>query len=219
MVGKRFVLLLIGLSLLLGLPFALWGDHFEALWSGTGGAERLRSYGPWAWAIGLALLVGDLVLPVPSTAVMSALGYLYGPWWGGLLSAVGSFASGTIGYLGSRAWGKTWAQRLLGPGEIQRARSLFDKSGGWLVALSRCLPLMPEVVACLAGLSRMPSARFFLALACGAVPIGFVFALIGATGQNRPALALALSVIIPVLLWAMAQHWQKSRSVRSARRT
>src|SRR5215217_2878478 len=34
----------------------------------------LREYGSWAWALGIALIWADLVLPIPQTAVIAALG-------------------------------------------------------------------------------------------------------------------------------------------------
>ena len=40
--------------------------------------------------------MGDLFLPIPSTAVMSSLGLLYGPVWGGLIGGIGSVGSGVI---------------------------------------------------------------------------------------------------------------------------
>lgn len=72
---------------------------------------------------------------------------------------------------------------------------------------SRCLPLLPEVVACLAGLTRMPFYPFVLSLACGCLPLGFIYAAIGAAGQDNPGLALSLSVAIPAALWAFVQLW------------
>ena len=38
----------------------------------------LRKYESWAWALGIALIWADLVLPVPQTAVIAALGIIYG---------------------------------------------------------------------------------------------------------------------------------------------
>jgi hypothetical protein len=38
----------------------------------------LREYDAWAWAVGIALIWADLVLPVPQTVVIAALGIVYG---------------------------------------------------------------------------------------------------------------------------------------------
>jgi hypothetical protein len=47
----------------------------------------------------------------------------------------------------------------------------------------------------------MPFQPFFFSLLCGSVPTGFLFAAIGALGQDEPSYALALSVLMPVALW------------------
>ena len=99
--------------------------------------------------------------------------------------------------------------RLLGRRDLERGEWLFARIGGWAVALSRWLPLLPEVVACMAGLTRMPARTFFVALACGSVPLGFAFAAIGHAGAERPALTLALSAGLPLVLWLAARPFVK----------
>ncbi len=201
----RLLLLVLGLAALVLIPFAIWGADMEAAFTLGGTTSWMASYGQWAWAAGIALLVLDLVLPVPSTVVMSALGYLYGPVWGGLASMAGSFLAGSTGYGLCRAFGVRAARRLLGEEDLARGAALFERSGGWLVVLSRWLPVLQEVVACMAGLTRMRARTFFLAMACGAGPMGFTFAAVGATGVDHPLVAAALSVILPALLWIGAR--------------
>ena len=38
----------------------------------------LRNWGSWAWAVGVGLIWADLRLPIPQTAVIAALGIIYG---------------------------------------------------------------------------------------------------------------------------------------------
>ena len=115
----------------------------------------------------------------------------------------------------SRGLGRGIALKLAGRADLEKGERLFARSGAWIVALSRCLPLLPEVVACLAGLARMPLGRFAVALACGALPVGFVFAGIGSLGEERPGLAILLSLAIPPVLWLAAvrlMHWESKDS-------
>ena len=101
------------------------------------------------------------------------------------------------------------AVKLMGEkGYAQGVRMFGGGSGGFIVAGSRCLPLLPEVVACMAGLTRMPAPAFFLSLACGSLPVGFIFAWIGAAGRDAPGWALAFSFLVPALLWAAARRWR-----------
>jgi uncharacterized membrane protein YdjX (TVP38/TMEM64 family) len=197
----RLVWIAIGLAVLFIVPFAIWGDHFERWFTGDAAVEWVRSWGIWGWAAVMALLSADLVLPLPATGVMSAAGYLYGALIGGLVNAVGSFISGMIAYWLCRAFGHGIAERLAGKEDLARGEVLFREKGAWIVALSRWLPLLPEVIACLAGLTQMSAKTFTIALACGSIPMGFAYAAIGAAGQSRPGLALGLSVVVPAILY------------------
>ena len=58
------------------------------------GRKFVQDCGAWGWAVVIGLLIGDLFLPIPATGVMSAAGYVYGPWIGGIISVTGSFLSG-----------------------------------------------------------------------------------------------------------------------------
>ena len=199
------------LAILFCVPFAIWGGDFMRWFSSDGAVAWIRSWGAWGWLAIVGLLMSDLVLPIPATPVMSAAGYVYGPVVGGLISAAGSFCAGLAGYGLCRAFGRGIAARLAGEKEMTEHETLFQRSGPWLVAASRWLPLLPEVVSCLAGLTRMPLRVFVVALACGSIPLGFVYAGIGAAGQEHPGLALGLSVLAPVVLWALVRPFLKQR--------
>lgn len=203
--GGRSLTLLI-LIILTGIivPFMIWGDRLDAAFSLEGARAWMESYGRWAWAAGIALLVADIALPVPSTVVMSALGWMYGWWLGGLASAAGSMLSGIIAYAACRWMGRGAARWLAGDEGLRKGAEIFEKRGGWLVAMSRWMPVLPEAVACLAGLAKMPWRVFLPALACGSVPTGFAFAAIGHAGHDQPGWAIALSCLLPVALWLAA---------------
>ena len=202
----RLLLLILALAALIVAPFAIWGDQIEAALSGEAAAERLRAMGGWAWAVALALFAADLVLPIPGTVVMAALGAVYGPFVGGALAAAGSTLSGLLGYGASRALGPRTAELLAGREGLADARRLFERWGGWLVAGSRWLPVLPEAVALLAGLARMPFPRFLAALLCGSVPLGFAYATVGWLGSGSPLVTLAVAALTPLALWLLARN-------------
>src|SRR6478736_10134700 len=197
----RFILLFIALVTMVLIPFFIWGDALMAFFSAEGSIAWLTAYGPWAWAIAIGLLVADLFLPLPATLIMSALGYIYGPLIGGLISVAGAFISGSLGYWLCRLLGEKTAIWILGAKEYDRGKKVAANVGGWVVALSRWLPVFPEVIACMAGLTRMPVANFYLALACGSIPLGFTYAVIGYSGIANPVLAICLSAGLPPLIW------------------
>src|SRR5690242_2060464 len=97
--SMRLIWLTLALALAVIVPFLIWGGRFEQWLTLEGTVATIRSWGPFGWLGVIALLVGDLFLPIPATPVMSAAGYLYGWFVGGLLSAAGSFLAGTVAYL------------------------------------------------------------------------------------------------------------------------
>ena len=208
----RLLWIFIALGVFFTIPFLFWGDEMELAFSSEAAVSWLEGFENWAWAAAIGLLFLDFLLPVPGTAVMSALGYVYGPIAGGLIASGGSILAGWFAYGLCRLLGEKAAIKLLGPTDYARGVTLFSNAGGWIVAISRWLPLIPEIVACMAGLTRMPALKFTLALACGSIPLGFVFAYIGSTGGEHPTLAILLSAGIPPVLWLIAQRFLRQKS-------
>jgi uncharacterized membrane protein YdjX (TVP38/TMEM64 family) len=210
LLGSRALIVSVLLLLVATIvPFMIWGEQLEAAFSVQGARGWMAGYGAWAGVAGAGLLIADILLPIPSTLVMSALGLAYGPLIGGLYAAAGSALAGLVAYGLSRWLGRPLALRLAGEAGLREGERFFAGGGAWLVACSRCLPILPEAVACLAGLNRMPFRTFLAAVLCGSLPMGFVFAAIGALGQDEPAWALALSVVVPALLWLAARRWMR----------
>jgi uncharacterized membrane protein YdjX (TVP38/TMEM64 family) len=200
----------LALAVLVALPFFIWGDRLEALFTGDGAVDQLSDYGAFAWLVAILLLLSDLAMPIPTTAVMSALGIIYGPFVGGLIAAAGSVIAGLTGYGLCRAFGRPLARRLAGAQALADGETLFANAGGWIIALSRWLPVLSEVMAFMAGISRMPFMLFFTALVCGSVPLGFVFAAIGHIGEDRPVITLAIAAGLPILLWLLCRPLLRS---------
>lgn len=207
----RLLAIFLILAVVFAIPLVLFGDRFDRALAGDAGADLLDAYGSWAWVVAMGLLVADLVLPIPSTAVMTALGILYGPILGGLISAAGAFSAGAVAYAAPRLAGERAAVFLVERRDLARARAFFEGAGAWAVAFSRVVPLLAEVVACLAGLSGMRPGRFFMALACGCLPMGFAFATLGAMGSDRPIVALVVGAAAPGLLWPIARKLLRHR--------
>jgi uncharacterized membrane protein YdjX (TVP38/TMEM64 family) len=175
--------------------------------------SMLRDYDSWAWAVGIALIWADLVLPVPQTAVIAALGIIYGTVFGGLLGSVALISSGILGYALMRTSARRFVDRLVGHQFRHKTEGLFDRSGAWAIVLSRSLPYsIPEAIVFLAGLAGMPMGKFTMALTVGSVPTAFAFAAIGAGWADQPILALIVSYVLPVLLLPIVLYLMRPRA-------
>jgi len=175
--------------------------------------SMLREYDSWAWAVGIALIWADLVLPVPQTAVIAALGIIYGTVLGGLLGSVALISSGVLGYALMRTSARRFVDRLVGRQSLHKMESLFDRAGAWAIVLTRSLPYsVPEAIVFLAGLAGMPMGKFIMALTVGSVPTAFAFAAIGAGWADQPFLVLIVSYVLPMLLLPIVLYLIRPRA-------
>ena len=114
----RLLLVFLGLAAVVLLTFFIWGDSLMEIFSQAGTIAWLTGTGKWAWLLAVLLLMGDLLLPLPATLIMAAIGYIYGPIAGGLISAGGSFMAGSLGYWLCRCWERRqrdvfWAKKIM----------------------------------------------------------------------------------------------------------
>ncbi len=187
------LLALFGLVQALGVPILT----DPSPWLGGGG--------PLAAALGLGLLVGDVALPVPSSAVMVAHGALFGVWAGAALSVAGSVGAAALAFaLGRR--GEALLTRLVSPAAKARADGLLRRFGALAIVVSRPIPIVAETVAILAGASPMGWTRLLLASAAGALPASLLYALAGATRGTGGGLA-----VFALVLGAAALTWLVGR--------
>jgi uncharacterized membrane protein YdjX (TVP38/TMEM64 family) len=184
--------------------------------------DVLESVRTWAWAVGIVLIVADLVLPVPQTAVMAALGAVYGLALATLIGTVALVLAGVLAYLLMFSPVGRFMVRLLRSHLRETIDAFNNRAGPWAIALSRGLPYsVPEAIVCLAGLARMPVRTFLISLVSGSVPTALLYAGIGAGWARDPLLALAISYVLPILLLPavlMVMNWRVSVDVDSAGR-
>lgn len=195
----RLILLVLVIAAFFLIPALIVGDRFDLALDGDRALEFVRAQGVWAGLVGVGLIVADLFVPMPSPAIMASLGLIYGPLNGGAIASAGSFLAATIGYGACSLAGPRAASWIAGETDIRRVSGFFERYGLWAIALSRWLPVVPELLACLAGLTRMSFARFFIGNAIGSFAVGFAYAYFGSRGEGDPAKALAAAAILPYL--------------------
>lgn len=197
----RLFLVVLCLVALMLVPTLVFDDEIDRYFAGEEGLRYMQQFGAWAWLVGMGLIVADLVLPVPATAVISALGMLYGPWLGGLIGGLGSLLAGLVAYGGCRLLGQRVLDVLVGEASLEKLGRFFRRYGLWAIALSRWMPILPEALCCLAGMARMRVGPFLAALACGSMAMGLTFGLLGMAYVDRPVVGLIVSALIPVVVW------------------
>ncbi|MCM8533894.1 MAG: VTT domain-containing protein [Lentisphaeraceae bacterium] len=198
-------------GLIMALIFFVLGDTFESALSGE---QFIKKYGQTdrAWAYAVGLMFSDLLLPIPASGIMSAIGSIYGFTLGFLINFLGSFGSGLFAYFIARKFGKKASEKVCSPHDLEEFKSYFDKYGSYAIIISRLLPILPEVLAITAGLTKMDFKKFTLSLFLGTTAVSILFTTIGVKNKSAPTVGILLSVVIPLLLWISISKYHKKRT-------
>lgn len=169
-------------------------------------APWLQERSAWAAALGVGLLIADVLLPVPSSLVMVAHGALFGVFLGTLLSLLGSMGAALFGFWIGRRGGRL-LERLVTEEERERANRLLERWGMLAIVVTRPIPLLAETVAIMAGASSLGWGRTALAAGAGSLPPALLYALTGASAgrfQNT-ALMFLFVLLITGMFWMVGR--------------
>ncbi len=205
--GRYWLFVGLVLALLLGLFAVVEALHVPLL---TDPSPWLERGGPVAAALGVGLLVGDVVLPVPSSLVMVANGAVFGFALGAALSLAGSVGGTLLGFAIGRRGGP-WAARLVPDEQRERAGRLLERWGALAIVVTRPLPLLADTAAVLAGASPLGWGRATVGALLGSLPGALLYALAGATAASTGSLLLAfgLAILFAGLLWLLGRWGER----------
>lgn len=182
----------------------------------------LTDPGPWlrhggwaAAAVGVGLLIADVLLPVPASLVMIAHGALFGVAWGTVLSLLGAVGAALFGFALGRRGGPLLA-RLVPEDERRRADALLAEWGDLAIVITRPVPILAETVSILAGASPMGWGRMVAATLAGTLPAALIYALTGATARNLDSVPLVFGLVLGVagLFWIVGRKLLGRRAVK-----
>ncbi len=173
----------------------------------------LRRGGIAPAVVGVALLVVDAILPVPSSLVMVALGARYGLVPGAVLSLLGGTGSTLVGFLIGRRGGPLLL-RSASPVERDRADRFLRRWGSLAVVVSRPVPLLAEATAIVAGTSSLGWGPVAVAAVAGSVPGALLYAGAGSLGARSASsfVVFAGVVLIAGALWLVSRRLDAQRA-------
>jgi uncharacterized membrane protein YdjX (TVP38/TMEM64 family) len=119
----------------------------------------------------IIILLCDLILSVPTLATVTLSGFFLGHIIGTIVSLVGLSLIGVIGYIISYYYGERVERKILKKEKDRLdARQNFHQHGFIMILFSRALPMLPEICACMAGLTNMSFSKFFIAWTLSNLP-------------------------------------------------
>jgi uncharacterized membrane protein YdjX (TVP38/TMEM64 family) len=201
----RSILIFIATSLIMLGGFALWGDYFESLFE-TNNVQQ-ESPGVNAASFAILLLWADPLLPIPVTLILATFGASYGFWIGTILGVVGTVGSGLVAYSLCRYLPDSVGRKLLGDDMKEYGHRLVMRHGIWIIALSRWMAILPEILSGFAGLLGMPFRIYLVSLIMGTVPMSMVYAWMGSSNlfAKHPLWGLVFSAFLPLAAWLLVR--------------
>ncbi len=192
----RWCLLVGAVAALVLIPFWLFEARMAEAVDGIlhAGANR-----PVTAGAVVLLLAADVLLPVPSSLVATASGMLLGLVPGMTATWVGMQSGALVGYGIGRSAGVFAAARFAGKAELARVSQSYQRWGGWFLVASRAVPVLAESSVVIAGVARLPLARFFWLTGVSNAGIAAAYAGVGSRARdaNSFLLAFAASLFIP----------------------
>ncbi|MBQ4862411.1 VTT domain-containing protein [Pseudoalteromonas sp. MMG013] len=151
----------------------------------------------------VGLLFADLFIAVPTLTVITIGGYLLGPIYGAIASTVGLFLAGTCGYGVSRYYGHVLFHFLVkDPHKRDEVIALFNSHGPVMLLLSRATPILPEVSACMSGMTKMPFFKFLILWLVNVVPYTIIASYAGSISDwDNPMPAIFTAIGLTLFLW------------------
>ena len=146
---------------------------------------------------------------LPAVSFDTDLGFQYGA----IASLSGLLLAGTSGYVLSNLFGEKILLFLLKKeNERHEAKKTFRQHSFIMILLSRAIPILPEVTACLAGMTGMKFSKFILAWSISTVPYVLIISYAGSISSiENPKPAIITAIGISAMLWIGWYLFHKNR--------
>ena len=125
---------------------------------------------------------------------------------GSLAELAGSYASYAVGRVGGKPLVQKWGRYVLvTQGDVDRAERFLAGRGSWAIAVGRMLPFIRAFTSIVAGLVRVPAARFGVFSLIGTVIYATVLSLIGyevghAWNSINHGLTIATYILVAIVV-------------------
>ena len=186
------------------IPFAIYEQPITA-WT----EDFVADPGARATAAAVlgGLLAADVLLPVPSSLVSTACGFVLGAGLGVAVSWLGMTFGALIGYWLGRRPARALTRRFVGDREMAKAAEAWRRWGDWAVVVCRSVPVLAEASVVFAGVNGMPLGRFLFTAGLANLGVSLVYGLVGAWALEAGSflLAFAAAVALPGLAMLAAR--------------
>lgn len=199
-IPRFFIWFVVGSIVILGLSWLFFDEsmaQFVLEWRDQSSSSYVYSM------VVITVLSADLLLPIPSSAVMTHAGQTLGVFTGTIVTLFGLTIGSCVGYALARWLGESVVLRSVREFDQITLQRLIDKNGVLVLVLLRPVPILAEASVLLLGLGKMNFGQFLFWLTISNLAICLFFTKWGAWAaeQNIPEIvSLLISIAIPLVL-------------------
>jgi len=162
--------------------------------------EFVLSYGAFSETIYVAMQAFRPFTFLPATPFTIAGGYIFGHYFGLLLSTIGTTLAAIISFSMSRYLFRDYIKKKLS-GRYAGIGERFDTSGIFVIAAMRVVPVIPfDAVSYLAGVSSISFVDYLVGTILGELPGAFVLTMLGSNLKNMWSPMFLISLALAVVL-------------------
>ncbi len=187
-------------------------------------AAFVAEHGAWVYALLFAIVfceTGLVVTPfLPGDSLLFVAGGVAAVGGMDLFAVMATLVAAALCGDNANYWVGRWAgprvfSRFINPRHLEQAHAFYERHGGKTIILARFVPIVRTYAPFVAGVGRMPYARYLAFCVAGALlwvgslcTAGFFFGNLPVVRNNLTAVILAivlLSVLPGLLAWAKAR--------------
>lgn len=167
----------------------------------------------------LLMILQAVIAPLPAFLITASNGFIFGVYWGTIISWVGAMLGALVSFMISRLFFETFAKRVLGQKKSMKYLDrISSKYGFKVILIARLLPFISfDFISYVAGLSTIKVFSFLLATGIGMLPATIVYTAAGYEMENLKKYSESLftfsiiAVLALLLIWAIQKIFERSK--------
>ena len=201
--NRAYLILALVAAFIIFIGYEYYAQYFHMLRNPKTIKKIILSYGKFSIFAFLGLQIIQVVaFFIPGEVIQIAGGYIYGAFWGGVLTLMGISLGSAVVYCISRLYGKPFIRKIIS----NRHLEFFDKvlklgSINHIVFLLYVIPGIPkDVLAYICGISDISFKNFMIYSTVGRIPGIFISTYFGARMYSgRKGILIAIAVVMTIL--------------------
>ncbi len=143
--------------------------------------DYIKGFGAWAPLVSLLLMMfQSIAAPLPAFVITFANAWLFGWFFGAVLSWSGAMLGALLCFYISKFYGRPAAEKFVGKKAIDTTDNFFKKYGPHAILIARLLPFVSfDVVSYAAGLTNISLWNFLWTTGIGQLPATIVYSVLG----------------------------------------